>query len=112
MVAVEPQKAAVLSGGQACNHLIMGIGAGFVPPLYDKTVVDEIITVTEEEALTHARRLAHEEGISAGISSGATLAVALKLAGRPECKGKLIVFMVCDPAERYMSTPLATGLLK
>jgi cysteine synthase A len=111
VVAVEPERAAVLSGGSAHNHLIQGIGAGFVPPLLDRAVIDEVIAVSDEDALANARRLAREEGISAGISSGATLTAALKLASRPEMAGKLIVFMVCDAGERYMSTPLADELL-
>jgi cysteine synthase A len=111
IVAVEPERAAVLSGGSARNHLIQGIGAGFVPPLLDRKAIDEVVAVSDEDALVHARRLAREEGISAGISSGATLAAALKVAARPELAGKLIVFMVCDSGERYMSTPLADELL-
>jgi cysteine synthase A len=73
-------------------------------------VIDEIATVSDEEALVHARRLAREEGISAGISSGATLAVALRVAARPECAGKLVVFMVCDSGERYVTGPLLEEL--
>jgi cysteine synthase len=111
VVAVEPERAAILSGGAARNHLIQGIGAGFVPPLLDRTVIDEVIAVSDDDALTQARRLAREEGISAGISSGATLTAALKVAARPEMAGKLVVFMVCDAGERYMSTPLADELL-
>ena len=106
IVAVEPAKAAVLSGGTSRNHIIQGIGAGFVPPLLKRELIDEIATVTEEESLTLARRLAREEGIAAGISSGAILAAALRVAERPESAGKLIVFLVCDTAERYVSTPL------
>jgi cysteine synthase A len=106
IVAVEPAKAAVLSGGTSRNHIIQGIGAGFVPPLLKREVIDEIATVSEEESLSLARRLAREEGIVAGISSGAILAAALRVAERPEAAGKLIVFLVCDTAERYVSTPL------
>ena len=106
VIAVEPAHAAVLSGGRAGNHLIQGIGAGFVPEVLNRQIIDEIATVTDDEALTHARRLAREEGISAGISSGATLAVALRIAERPESGGKLIVFMVCDSGERYVTGPL------
>src|SRR5439155_1366172 len=84
IVAVEPERAAILSGGQARNHLIQGIGAGFVPPLLDRTIIDEVIAVSDDDALTQARRLAREEGISAGISSGATLTAALKVAARPD----------------------------
>ncbi|MES1172303.1 MAG: cysteine synthase A [Bacteroidota bacterium] len=106
LVAVEPAHAAVLSGGRPGNHLIQGIGAGFVPEVLNRSIIDEIATVTDEEALSHARRLAREEGITAGISSGATLAVALRVAARPESQGKLIVFMVCDSGERYVTGPL------
>ncbi len=111
IVAVEPERAAVLSGRAPGNHLIQGIGAGFIPPLLDRSVIDEVLTVSDEEALAHARRLAREEGISAGISSGATLAAALRLAARPELATKLIVVMICDSGERYLSTPLADELL-
>jgi cysteine synthase len=106
VVAVEPAKAAVLSGGTAKNHLIQGIGAGFVPPLLNRDVIDEIATVTDDDALAAARRLGREEGIAAGISSGAILAAALRVAERATTAGKLIVFPVCDSAERYVSTPL------
>ncbi len=111
VVAVEPANAAVLSGRRATNHLIQGIGAGFVPPLLNRAVIDEIAPVTDEEAFAHARRLAREEGISAGISSGATLAAALRLAERPEMAGRAIVFMVCDGGDRYINGPLVGGLL-
>jgi cysteine synthase len=107
VVAVEPAHAAVLSGGRPGNHLIQGIGAGFVPEVLNRAVIDEIATVTDDEALHHARLLTRQEGIPAGISSGATLAVALRLAARAEMAGKLIVFMVCDSGERYVSGPLA-----
>jgi cysteine synthase len=106
VVAVEPAKAAVLSGGVAKNHMIQGIGAGFVPPLLKRSVIDEILTVTDDDAIATARRLAREEGIAAGISSGAILAAALRIAERPASAGKLIVFPVCDTAERYVSSPL------
>ena len=111
IVAVEPAGAAVLSGRRAANHLIQGIGAGFIPPLLNRTVIDEVIAVSDEEAFAHARRLAREEGICAGISSGATLAAALRVARRPELAGKTIVFMVCDGGERYINGPLVTELL-
>jgi cysteine synthase A len=102
----------VLSGNSPPrNHLIQGIGAGFVPPILDRTIIDEAIAIEDEDALAHARKLAREEGISAGISSGATFAAALKIAARPEMAEKQIVFMVCDSGERYMSTPLADELL-
>ncbi len=111
IVAVEPAGAAVLSGQRASNHLIQGIGAGFVPPLLNRSVIDEVAAVSDEEAFAHARRLAREEGICAGISSGATLAAALRVARRPELAGKTIVFMVCDGGERYINGPLVTELL-
>jgi cysteine synthase A len=112
VVAVEPERAAVLSGRPARNHLIQGLGAGFVPPLLDQTVIDEIMAVSEDEALAHARRLAREEGISAGISSGATLAAALRVAARRELEGKLVVVLIADAGERYLSTALADELLE
>jgi len=111
VVAVEPASAAVLTGRRPANHLIQGIGAGFVPPLLDRDVVDEVIAVTDDDAFAHARRLAREEGILAGISSGATLAAALQLAERPALAGKTIVFMVCDSGERYTNGPLVGELV-
>jgi cysteine synthase A len=111
VVAVEPLSAAVLSGHKPANHMIQGIGAGFVPPILNRELVDEVIAVSDEEAFSHARQLARSEGISAGISSGATLAAALRLGRRPENAGKTIVFMVCDGGERYMSGPLVGELL-
>ncbi len=110
VVAVEPAKAPVLAGGRAAPHLIQGIGAGFIPPVLNRAILDEIVGVREEDAFVYARRLAREEGISAGISSGASVAVACTLAARPELAGKLIVAMVCDTGERYVSTPLFDGL--
>jgi cysteine synthase A len=91
--------------------MIQGIGAGFVPPLLNRAVIDEVVAVSDDEAFAHARRLAREEGISAGVSSGATLAAALRLARRPENEGKTIVFMVCDGGERYIHGPLVNELL-
>jgi cysteine synthase A len=111
VVAVEPAAAAVLSGRRAANHMIQGIGAGFIPPLLNRTIIDEVIPVSDDEAFSHARRLAREEGISAGVSSGATLAAALRVARRPESAGKTIVFMVCDGGERYIHGPLVNELL-
>ena len=107
-VAVEPDASPVLSGGTPGPHAIQGIGAGFIPDVLDKSVIDEIIRVTNEDALAMARRLMKEEGIMCGISSGANAYAALQLANRPENKGKRIVFIVCDTAERYLSTPLFT----
>jgi cysteine synthase A len=111
IVAVEPANAAVLSHGPVGHHMIQGLGAGFIPEILNQKVIDEVITVTEDEAFTNARRLAREEGISAGISSGATLAAALQIAARPALEGKLVVAMVCDVGERYASTPLMDELI-
>ncbi len=104
IVAVEPWKSAVLSGGIAAPHKIQGIGAGFVPELYDPSVVDEIIQVKEEDAGFTARRLALDEGIVSGVSSGAALWAALQLAARPQFAGKRIVVLLPDSGERYLST--------
>lgn len=107
-IAVEPEASPVLSGGKPGPHGIQGIGAGFVPEVLDTTVYDEIIRVSDEDALAMARRLMREEGIMCGISSGAIAHAAVEVAKRPENKGKRIVFIVCDTAERYLSTPLFT----
>lgn len=106
IVAVEPTGSPVLSGGQAGAHKIQGIGAGFVPAVFKKTVVDEIIQVSDDNAKQIAQRLAREEGILAGISSGAAAFAALQLAERKENKGKLIVVVLPDTGERYLSTGL------
>jgi cysteine synthase A len=103
-IAVEPAGSPVLSTGKAGSHKIQGIGAGFVPNVYKGEFVDEIITVTNENAGATARRLAKEEGILAGISSGAATWAALEVAKRPENKGKLIVVIIPDTGERYLST--------
>lgn len=105
-IAVEPAASPVLSGGKPGPHAIQGIGAGFVPEVLDRSVVDEVVTVANEDALVTARRLLREEGILCGISSGANAFAALELARRPENAGKVIVFIVCDTGERYLSTPL------
>ena len=112
VVAVEPAKCAVLSGGAPAHHLIQGIGAGFVPQILNRSVIDEILTSTEDEAFENARRLAREEGISSGISAGAAVAAALKIAAREEMKGKLIVVMLPDGGERYVTTPLMEELAR
>ncbi|UDQ98131.1 cysteine synthase A [Lentisphaerota bacterium WC36G] len=106
IIGVEPADSAVLNKQAAGKHKIQGIGAGFVPDNYLSEVVDKVITVTNDEAIQTARRLAKEEGILGGISSGANVAAALKLAAMPDNKGKKIVTTICDTAERYLSTEL------
>jgi cysteine synthase len=104
VIAVEPLDSPVLSGGKAGPHKIQGIGAGFVPAILNRSVIDEIMTVKHEDAGETAKRLAKEEGILAGISSGANLWAALEVAKRPEARGKVIVTVICDTGERYLST--------
>jgi len=103
-VAVEPAGSAVLSGERAGPHKIQGIGAGFVPDVLDPSVIDQIIKVTSSDATITARRLAKEEGILGGVSAGANVWAALELAARAESKDKLIVTVICDTGERYLST--------
>jgi len=107
-VAVEPSASPVLSGGKPGPHAIQGIGAGFVPEVLDRGLVDEVFQVDNDAALVTARRLLREEGILCGISSGANAYAALEVAKRPENAGKVVVFVVCDTGERYLSTPLFT----
>ena len=105
VVAVEPTSSPVLSGGKPGPHKIQGIGAGFVPAVLDRSVVDEVLPVGDEDALDTARRVAKEEGVLSGISAGANIWAALEVAGRPEMAGKRVVTIVCDSGERYMSLP-------
>ena len=105
VVAVEPASSPVLSGGAPGPHKIQGIGAGFVPEILDRDVIDEIVSVGDEDALETARRVAKEEGVLAGISAGANIWAALEVAARPEMAGKRVVTIVCDSGERYMSLP-------
>ncbi|HOL22382.1 MAG TPA: pyridoxal-phosphate dependent enzyme, partial [bacterium] len=103
IIAVEPEKSPVLSGGSPGRHSIQGIGAGFVPDVLNFNVIDEIIKVSDDDAVETAKRLAREEGILCGISSGAAVFASLKVGKRKENKGKIIVVILPDTGERYLS---------
>ncbi|MCA9157982.1 MAG: cysteine synthase A [Planctomycetales bacterium] len=105
-IAVEPKHSAVISGGQPGKHRIQGIGAGFIPGNLDMSIIDDVVTVDDEDAFEWGKRLAKQEGIVAGISSGANMWAAAQVAARPEFKGKRIVTIMCSLGERYLSTPL------
>jgi cysteine synthase A len=108
-IAVEPKHSPVISGGSPGKHRIQGIGAGFVPKNLDTSLIDEVITVDDDDAFAWGRKLAEREGIVAGISSGANMWAAAQIAARPEFRGKRIVTVMCSLGERYLSTPLFRG---
>jgi cysteine synthase A len=110
VIAVEPKHSPVISGGQPGKHRIQGIGAGFVPKNLDTTCIDDVVLVDDEDAFAWGRRLAKEEGIVGGISSGANMWAAAQVAARPEMRGKRIVTIMCSLGERYLSTPLFADL--
>jgi cysteine synthase len=112
MIAVEPKNAAALSGGRVGPHFIQGIGAGFIPKILRRELIDEVITVSEDDAFDYGRRLACEEGILAGISAGAALAAAVEVARRDSMRGKMVIVILPDGGERYVSTPLFQEMLQ
>ena len=105
-IAVEPENSPVLSGGAGGPHKIQGIGAGFVPSILNTEIYDEIIKIADEEAIKYAQNVALQEGLLVGISAGANIAATAAVAARPENKGKVFVTVLCDTAERYLSTDL------
>lgn len=109
-VAIEPETSPVLSGGGPGKHKIQGIGAGFIPEIVDMDLIDEVVQVSDDESFDMAQRIAKEEGITCGISCGAAMAGAIKVAEKPESAGKTIVVILPDIGERYMSTPLFDGV--
>ena len=110
VIAVEPDASPVLSGGQKGPHPIQGIGTGFIPAVLNVKIYDEVVRVKTDDALTTARRMASEEGILVGISSGAAVWAALQVAARPQNEGKLSVVIIPSFGERYLSTPLFANL--
>jgi cysteine synthase A len=110
-IAVEPDASPILSGGKKGPHPLQGIGAGFVPDVLDTEVYDEVVRVTNQDAFDTARRVARQEGLLVGISSGAALWAAVQIANRPENAGKLIVTIIPSYGERYLSTPLYADLV-
>jgi cysteine synthase A len=106
IIGVEPDGSPVLSGGQPGPHQLQGIGAGFLPEILNRSILDEVLTVSNDDAFQTARQLAHTEGILVGISAGAAVFAATKVAERPEHKGQTIVALLPDGGERYLSTPL------
>ena len=106
IIAVEPKESCVLSGGKAGPHKIQGIGAGFIPEVLNTTLYNEVVMVSNDDAIATAKKLARDEGILVGISAGANVYAAIEIASRPENKGKTVVTILCDTAERYLSTAL------